>query len=721
MLAFARIQPQKQVSSSPARSSLAKTGPSHREHPFLHLQRTIGNQAVLRMLQHHAIQAKLAIDKPGDEQEQEADRISKQVMRMPEPQLQGACACGGTCPHCKTDQLGQGQERLQKKDAGSGDLGLIASPPIVDKVLGSPGQPLDAETRAFMEPRFGHDFTKVRIHSGPAAERSARDLNAAAYTVGPDIVFSEGRYAPHTSTGRHLLAHELTHVVQQSGSEGASPVTAGRSQLFRKPAVEAHYPTEEEQRKIEELLSRNYKTTRVVKSETGELVIEKGRTLTVPQITELAARLEGPFSDTLDSFDDGASGSGNALDATAALEVVKSAREAILDRFGKYTTRTATLTLDQKTTEEARKKAGQVLVILGDPDAARALARTIVETHCEKCASELKDLDEGSKRAVIGAVIAKAFQQHEEQLRRVAKRRVPGKHGEDAKITLRLTEGTMFYHTAVHELVHQFAHPAFHAAFLDERNIIEGFTDYFAHEIYGGSVDPGYSAMVNKIEGVREAMGGPFHFVGDKSAEESLRQAYFGGHLEYIGWVPSSPKEQKAVQEARGPAEEAREPAQWDAGIARAHAAAYRAQAQAQQGASRNVLQVGLFFARKSGDTIGVRYARVIARTQPYAKGQLFLEGQVLGSPSLNPSALGAALGIGAEYQEPYFYAGGGVRFVGTTLPGIGTNRLDVSPFVGIGIRPWQTIRVGVEGFAHVPLTGQDKELGAGITLGVEL
>src|SRR5690242_20057476 len=73
------------------------------------------------------------------------------------------------------------------------------------------GQPLDATTRAFMEPRFGHDFSRVRVHTGPEAAQSAAALNARAYTVGPAIVFGAGEYAPATAAGRKLLAHELAH------------------------------------------------------------------------------------------------------------------------------------------------------------------------------------------------------------------------------------------------------------------------------------------------------------------------------------------------------------------------------------------------------------------------------------------------------------------------------------------------------------------------------
>jgi len=126
--------------------------------------------------------------------------------------LQRTCACdhkvesSGPCSEC--------EKHLQRKAIGSG--GSDRAPPIVHEVLGSAGQPLDSGTRAFMEPRFAHSFGAVRIHTDGAAAASARAVHAAAYTVGHNIVFDSGRYAPDTAHGRRLLAHELTHVVQQS-------------------------------------------------------------------------------------------------------------------------------------------------------------------------------------------------------------------------------------------------------------------------------------------------------------------------------------------------------------------------------------------------------------------------------------------------------------------------------------------------------------------------
>ncbi len=113
---------------------------------------------------------------------------------------------------------------LQKAAAASGvpqntpasDSGPV--PSIVHEVLRSPGQPLDAASRAFFEPRFGHDFSSVRIHTDAPAVESARAVNALAYTVGREVVFGAGQFAPRTDTGQRLLTHELAHVIQQNGN-----------------------------------------------------------------------------------------------------------------------------------------------------------------------------------------------------------------------------------------------------------------------------------------------------------------------------------------------------------------------------------------------------------------------------------------------------------------------------------------------------------------------
>lgn len=157
------MQKQNQI---PRRRSpnVARSIPStnHPNRPWLHLQQSIGNQAVQQR------QAKLIVRSPEDRSEQEADRIA-------------------------------GED----------------APPIVHDALRSSGQPLDPATRAFMEPRFGHDFSQVRVHTDPKAAASSRSIEALAYTAGRDIVFAANQYSPQTESGKRLLAHELAHVVQQ--------------------------------------------------------------------------------------------------------------------------------------------------------------------------------------------------------------------------------------------------------------------------------------------------------------------------------------------------------------------------------------------------------------------------------------------------------------------------------------------------------------------------
>ena len=140
--------------------------------------------------------------------------------------LQRACACGkhttdqnGECTECRKKRLG-----LQRRSVGSGP---DVAPPIVHDVLRSPGRPLDEATRGFMESRFNHDFSGVRVHTDGRAAASARAVNALAYTVGNHVAFDSGQYTPGTSGGRGLLAHELAHTVQQGGQSatvGAIPI-----------------------------------------------------------------------------------------------------------------------------------------------------------------------------------------------------------------------------------------------------------------------------------------------------------------------------------------------------------------------------------------------------------------------------------------------------------------------------------------------------------------
>ncbi len=176
-------------------------------------------------------QAKLRVNQPGDAFEREADRVAEQVMRMPGPVLQ------------RQEDEEEEEEFLQAKPLiqrrVSGEAGGGAAPPIVHDVLRSPGRPLEPSTRRFMEARLGHDFSQVRIHADGQAAASAQAVNARAFTVGRDVVFGPGEYAPGSWEGQRLLAHELVHVVQQGKTGSVAPAMLQRQEATRTREVGA--------------------------------------------------------------------------------------------------------------------------------------------------------------------------------------------------------------------------------------------------------------------------------------------------------------------------------------------------------------------------------------------------------------------------------------------------------------------------------------------------
>jgi hypothetical protein len=161
---------------------------------------TLGNQQTQRLLAPHGA---FAVSEPGDASELEAERLADQLVGVARPSVPATvherCDRGNACYQRETS------------DTVSG-IGVAS-------LVGSSGQPLDRASRAFFESQLGRDLSQVRIHTGPEASRAAVGLSAHAFTVGRDIVFGEGRYAPETSAGRRLLAHELVHTVKHPGNQ----------------------------------------------------------------------------------------------------------------------------------------------------------------------------------------------------------------------------------------------------------------------------------------------------------------------------------------------------------------------------------------------------------------------------------------------------------------------------------------------------------------------
>jgi hypothetical protein len=183
---------------------------------------SIGNQAHLRRLRGNGrpLQAKLTVGAVNDPLEHEADAAADRVMRMGDPGLGASTApprLTRKCDTCEDDQKPAiqakcGDDRL--KDGGE-------APDGVEAALNAPGRPLDPADRDFFEPRFGRDFSQVRVHTDGAAARANRQLGAQAFTFGSHVFFAEGN-APRRD---FLTGHELAHVVQQ----GAAPTVDGAS------------------------------------------------------------------------------------------------------------------------------------------------------------------------------------------------------------------------------------------------------------------------------------------------------------------------------------------------------------------------------------------------------------------------------------------------------------------------------------------------------------
>jgi hypothetical protein len=163
-------------------------------------------------------QAKLSVNNPDDIYEQEADRVADQIMRMRASQPNAA-------PPIQRIPRANNHTRPLRAQGSSAatESNALQSTEATVRALDSSGEPLDSALRSFFEPRFGHSFERVRVHTDAAAAKSSQDLGALAYTRGRHIVFAPGRFEPHTERGQRLLAHELAHVVQQNWA-GQEPI-----------------------------------------------------------------------------------------------------------------------------------------------------------------------------------------------------------------------------------------------------------------------------------------------------------------------------------------------------------------------------------------------------------------------------------------------------------------------------------------------------------------
>jgi len=211
-------------------------------------QHSLGNRALQQLLRRQRVQGQTHSLPHHDPLEQETDSVAHEVLRISDlAQSQVEVAATSHAPRIHRQCTGC-EEELQRRSPLEEEEPLVqgkhegtsAIEPYISSLPGR-GEPLAPPTRAFMDPRFGVDLSAVRIHTDAEAHRSAESLQALAYTVGSDIVFRAGQFDPDSQQGRRLLAHELTHVVQQGGAD-ASPTDSDtiQRQLVTPPGPEGN-------------------------------------------------------------------------------------------------------------------------------------------------------------------------------------------------------------------------------------------------------------------------------------------------------------------------------------------------------------------------------------------------------------------------------------------------------------------------------------------------
>jgi hypothetical protein len=197
----------------------------------IQLQRIYGNSYVQNLLNSHTLQAKLRVGSADDIYEKEADRVADTIQRQTEEEeLQMKSAP-------QVQRQVEEEEEIQTKVTGTQSTGLGPLEESINEAR-SVGQPLEETTRAALEPHFGYDFNEVRVHTGTEADRLSRQLGAEAFTTGKDIFFREGAYQPDSDSGRQLISHELTHVVQQGkGSSALERESASSNRIIGEARV----------------------------------------------------------------------------------------------------------------------------------------------------------------------------------------------------------------------------------------------------------------------------------------------------------------------------------------------------------------------------------------------------------------------------------------------------------------------------------------------------
>jgi hypothetical protein len=500
----------------------------------------------------------LRIGRPDDAYEQEADCVTNDVMTggtakrhwsLPHVEsgttLQRKCSCGasgdsgGECEKCKKEKEG---ETLQRKATGPAGL---AAPPVVHEALNSPGQPLDPATRRLMETRFGHDFSKVRVHTDSTAAESARSINALAYTVGSDVVFGTGGYAPGTSQGNRLLAHELAHTIQQA------PVIARQAGIIPAPPLDLSGPAS---KKAHEYKTRFFRPH-----------VPQAPTISPPPVPEEDTPPVGPCPSTADVA------SQLKQSDVASKTETEMERDINLGKIRAGRARPESPTLIAKADAAIRKEFGSILPAgrkFTDPksvdthtpaDFAKqrvpddtAASRFIGQAALEAAGKQLRDLcittpDNPQLQSEVAAPILKRrkidFVRDHQSSRIGGLTTFPENKGKVTPHVDLPSSSANMGHIVVHEAMHFYVSDAYRrtaeASKLD-KELMEGGAEYLARGVINARLggDPDFAIHY----GTYAAEFGYVTTYLLHGGLSSFKLAYFQGRTDLLGLPPVQPK-----------------------------------------------------------------------------------------------------------------------------------------------------------------------------------
>jgi Domain of unknown function (DUF4157) len=523
--------------------------------------------------------------------EQEADRVADHVMRMPDTEVAKPAekdpspVIQRSCSGCEEeDQSIQG-----KRDGGpTGEVSAKQTAEIESIKTG--GEPLRPASRNFFEQRFGHDFSSVRIHSDDRAARSAKGINALAYTTGQHIVFGAGDYSPDTHAGQKLLAHELTHVVQQASTSQPRLMRAPAD-----PAEKAHYPTQQEQEQVKPIF--NPQQTQA--EESGSTTVDP-----VTKPNEFRTEMKDCMNDYIGRVLPGAQAresSSTSLDLTQVQSMADVVQKEVEKFFKPYLTAAVRSPDEKKRLDEFKLRNTIHMVSSKHPDATLIACNWLSSRMADACGKKIGDFNvmasiNKAKDSCFPATPSSTpsttpaptppgerdqtlFQSVRDDILSARKSdletivkfqssfeafgesfiqdKIKPETSDTGNMTMRRGRWQAFG-TIIHEMLHAIAHEKFNEAIsgIERQGIgVEGFAEYFARIVYNDVRQRAATddALRASIEGVNEPFnidlapdrtGGTYDKYVDAveqikteiaGNEESLRVAYFMGKVEYIG------------------------------------------------------------------------------------------------------------------------------------------------------------------------------------------